>query len=154
MYYGTAMKIIAENKKAYHDYFVVEKFETGICLVGCEVKSLRMGEVNLKDSYASVDKGELWLHNSYIKEYSKGSFSNVNSRRSRKLLMHKNEIMRILGKVNEKGYSLVPLKIYFVDSLIKVELALVKGKQLFDKREAKKEKDLSRAQERDIADYI
>lgn len=144
------MKVVATNKKAFHDYTMAETFEAGINLVGCEVKSVRHGEVNLKDSYATVYNGQLLLKNAYIKPYDKGSFSNVEPRRDRRLLMHKNEIMRLLGKVKEKGYSIVPLKIYFAGSLVKVEIALAKGKQLFDKREAIAKKDIERQQQRDI----
>ncbi|MEG2014240.1 MAG: SsrA-binding protein SmpB [Clostridia bacterium] len=141
-------KIIATNKKATHDYFVIETLETGIKLVGCEVKSIRAGEVNLKDSYCEVEGGQLILVNCYVKNYDKGSFSNVASRRDRVLLLHKRETMRLLGKVREKGYTIVPLKIYFVGSLVKLEIALVKGKQLYDKRDSLREKDLQREQER------
>lgn len=146
------MKIISTNKKAYHDFSVIETFETGINLVGCEVKSIRRGEVNLKDSYAEIRDGQLLLKNAYIKPYDKGSFSNVEPRRDRRLLMHKNEIMRLLGKVKEKGFSLVPLKIYFNGSLVKAEIALAKGKKLFDKRDAIMKKDLDRQQQRDIVE--
>ena len=126
------MKIVATNKKAFHDYFVIDSFEAGINLVGCEVKSVRAGEVNLKDSYAVIRGGQLVLVSAYIKNYDKGSFSNVDSRRDRRLLMHRQEIMRLLGKVKEKGFSLVPLKMYLNGSLVKVEIGLVKGKQLYD----------------------
>ena len=128
------MKIVATNKKAFHDYFVIDSFEAGINLVGCEVKSVRAGEVNLKDSYAVIRGGQLVLVSAYIKNYDKGSFSNVDSRRDRRLLMHRQEIMRLLGKVKEKGFSLVPLKMYLNGSLVKVEIGLVKGKQLYDKK--------------------
>ena len=130
------MKIVATNKKAFHDYFVIDSFEAGINLVGCEVKSVRAGEVNLKDSYAVIRGGQLVLVSAYIKNYDKGSFSNVDSRRDRRLLMHRQEIMRLLGKVKEKGFSLVPLKMYLNGSLVKVEIGLVKGKQLYDKKKA------------------
>lgn len=147
------MKIIATNKKALHDYFVVESLECGINLVGCEVKSLRNGEVNLADSYCRVENGSLILLGCHIKNYDKGSYSNVASRRDRRLLAHKKEIMRILGKVKEKGYSLVPLKIYFKDALVKVEVGLVKGKQNFDKRDTIMKKDVERATQRAIKEY-
>ena len=146
------MKIVATNKKAYHDYFVVDSFEAGINLVGCEVKSVRAGEVNLKDSYAVIRDGQLVLVSTYIKNYDKGSFSNVESRRDRRLLMHRQEIMRLLGKVKEKGYSLVPLKMYLNGSLVKVEIGLVKGKQLFDKKRAIAERDAERDKQRQLAD--
>lgn len=146
------MKIVATNKKAFHDYFVIDSFEAGINLVGCEVKSVRAGEVNLKDSYAVIRDGQLVLVSAYIKNYDKGSFSNVDSRRDRRLLMHRQEIMRLLGKVKEKGFSLVPLKMYLNGSLVKVEIGLVKGKQLYDKKKAIAEKDAERDKQRQLAD--
>lgn len=147
------MKIIATNKKAFHDYFVVETLECGINLVGCEVKSLRKGQVNLTDSYCRVEGGNLVLIGCHIKNYDKGSYSNVESRRDRRLLAHKREIMRILGKVREKGYSIVPLKFYFKDSLVKVEIALVRGKQNYEKRDSILQKDRDRDQQRAIKEY-
>lgn len=147
------MKIIATNKKARHDYFVVETLECGINLVGCEVKSLRKGEVNLADSYCRVEGGNLVLIGCHIKNYDKGSYSNVESRRDRRLLAHKREIMRLLGKVKEKGYSIVPLSMYFSGSLVKVEIALVKGKQNYDKKETIKNNDINREQQRAVSDY-
>ncbi len=147
------MKLIAANKKALHDYFVVESTECGINLEGCEVKSVRRGELNLADSYCRITDGQLILVGCYIKNYDKGSFSNVESRRDRRLLAHKKEIMRMLGKVKEKGYSMVPLKMYFKDSLVKVEVALVKGKQLYDKRETIMKKDAERDQQRAVKEY-
>ena len=146
------MKIVATNKKAFHDYFVIDSFEAGINLVVCEVKSVRAGEVNLKDSYAVIRGGQLVLVSAYIKNYDKGSFSNVDSRRDRRLLMHRQEIMRLLGKVKEKGFSLVPLKMYLNGSLVKVEIGLVKGKQLYDKKKAIAEKDAERDKQRQLAD--
>ena len=147
------MKLITTNKKAFHDYFVVETLECGINLIGCEVKSLRKGEVNLADSYCRVENGNLMLLGCHIKNYDKGSFSNTESRRDRRLLAHKREIMRILGKVREKGYSLVPLKMYFKDALVKVEVGLVKGKQNFDKKQTLLNKDLERDQQRAIKEF-
>ncbi len=147
------MKVIATNKKAYHNYFVVETLECGINLVGCEVKSLRKGEVNLADSYCRVENGSLVLLGCHIKNYDKGSYFNVDSRRDRRLLAHKREIMRLLGKVREKGYSVVPLKMYFKDSLVKVEVGLVKGKQNYDKKETLLKKDAERDQQRAIKEY-
>lgn len=137
-------KIIADNRKARHDYFLIEKFEAGIALVGTEVKSMRAGRVNLKDSYAQIDDGELFLYNMHVSPYEQGSFSNVDPTRKRKLLMHKREIMRLLGSVKEKGLTLVPTKLYFSDSKVKVELALAQGKKLHDKRASEKEKDTKR----------
>ena len=146
------MKIVATNKKAFHDYFVIDSFEAGINLVGCEVKSVRAGEVNLKDSYAVIRGGQLVLVSAYIKNYDKGSFSNVDSRRDRRLLMHRQEIMRLLGKVKEKGFSLVPLKMYLNGSLVKVEIGLIKGKELYNKKKAIAEKDAERDKQRQLAD--
>ncbi len=137
-------KIIVDNRKARHDYFLVEKFEAGIVLVGTEVKSLRAGRANLKDSYAQIDDGELYLYNMHISPYEHGSFSNVDPTRKRKLLMHKREIMRLLGKVKEKGLTLVPTKLYFFNGRVKVEIALAQGKKLHDKRATQKEKDAKR----------
>lgn len=147
------MKVIATNKKAYHDYFVVETLECGINLVGCEVKSLRKGEVNLADSYCRVENGSLVMLGCHIKNYDKGSYFNVDTRRDRRLLAHKREVMRMLGKVREKGYSIVPLKLYFKDSLVKVEVALVRGKQNYDKKETLLKKDAERDQQRAIKEY-
>lgn len=147
------VKVITTNKKAFHDYFVVETLECGINLVGCEVKSLRKGEVNLADSYCRVENGSLVLIGCHIKNYDKGSYSNLESRRDRRLLAHKREIMRILGKVKEKGYSLVPLKMYFKNALVKVEVALVKGKQNYDKKDSILKKDLERDKQRAIKEY-
>lgn len=139
-------KIIATNKKAYHDYFIEETFEAGIELVGSEVKSIRMGAVNLKDSFATVKNGELILTNAHISPYEKGSYFNPEPRRDRRLLMHKKEIIRLKSKVEQKGYTLVVTKIYFKNALVKAEVALARGKELFDKRRSLKEKQ----QERDI----
>ena len=145
-------KVITTNKKAYHDYFVVDTFETGIRLVGCEVKSLRNNGANLKDSYVAVKDGQLVLVNAYIKNYDFGSFSNVNSMRDRVLLAHRSEINRLVGKIREKGFTMVPLKMYFVGSLVKVEVGLVRGKQLFDKKRAIAQKDALRDMDRQMAD--
>lgn len=147
------MKVIANNKKAFHNYFVVETLECGINLIGCEVKSLRKGEVNLADSYCRVENGNLIMLACHIKNYDKGSYSNLDSRRDRRLLAHKREIMRMLGKVKEKGYSIVPLKMYFKDSLVKVEVGLVRGKRAYDKKDAILQKDADRAQQRAIKEY-
>jgi SsrA-binding protein len=146
------MKIIATNKKAYHDYFVVEKFEAGINLIGCEVKSLRRGEVSLKDSFVKVDEG-VTLINCNIANYDKGSYANADPLRPRRLLMNKREIKRLRSKVLEKGFTVVPLSMYFVGSLVKVEIALARGKMLYDKKEAIAEKDKKRDLERQVKDY-
>ena len=145
-------KIITTNKKAYHDYFVVDTFEAGIRLVGCEVKSLRNDRANLKDSYVAIKDGQLMMINAYIKNYEFGSFSNVKSTRDRVLLVHRAKINRLIGKIREKGFTMVPLKMYFVGSLVKVEVGLVRGKQLFDKKRAIAEKDAKRDLDRQMAE--
>lgn len=147
------IKVIATNKKAFHDYFIEEKYEAGIELVGSEVKSVRLGNVNLKDSFAIIKGGEIFLINAHIAPYNKGSYFNPQSQRDRRLLLHKQEINRLRGRVEKKGYTLVPTKIYFKDNLVKVELAVAKGKELHDKRQALKEKALNREIERSIKDY-
>jgi len=142
------IKPVCTNRKAYHDYFLTETFEAGISLKGTEVKSLRDGQVNLKDSYATIKDGEMYLMNCHISPYSPGARENPSPERTRKLLMHKREIQRLLGKTKEKGFTLVPVKIYFKDGYAKVELALGKGKKLYDKRRAIKEKESKREIER------
>lgn len=138
------MKVITENRKARHDYIIEESFETGIELKGTEVKSLRAGKANLKDSFAIIENGELYLHGMHISPYEQGNIFNVEPMRPRKLLMHKKEIMRLLGKTKEQGLTLVPLKAYFKKDKIKIELALAKGKKLYDKRDAAAEKTAKR----------
>lgn len=146
-------KVIANNKKAYHDYFVDETFETGIALTGTEVKSLRENGASLRDSFASVRKGEVWLNNVHISAYSHGNRSNVDPNRARKLLLHKKEIRYLVGKTKERGYTLVPLKLYFSENgLVKVELGLARGKKMYDKREAIAERDQKRDVERALRD--
>jgi SsrA-binding protein len=137
-------KLICNNKKAYHDYFIEEKFEAGMVLQGTEVKSLRLGKANLNDSFALVKNGEAFLHNLHISPYDFGNRQNHDPERMRKLLLHKKEITKLFGKVREQGYSLVPLRLYFKDGLVKVEMGLAKGKKLYDKREDMKKKDMSR----------
>lgn len=142
-------KLIANNKKAYHDYFVEETFECGIELTGTEVKSLRANNASLRETYASIKRGEVWLHGLHIAPYSHGNRSNLDPVRPRKLLMHKKEIRHLLGKIKEKGFTLVPLKMYFTPSnLAKVELGLVRGKKLYDKRADIASKDQKRDVER------
>ncbi|MCF8011241.1 MAG: SsrA-binding protein SmpB [Clostridiales bacterium] len=143
-------KVIAVNRKAWHDFHVLEKFEAGLHLQGTEVKSIRAGRVNLKDSYARVDDGDLLVYNMHIAQYEQGNQFNHEPKRSRKLLMHKREIMRLLGKTREKGLTLVPLRVYFNGRWAKVELALVKGKRVYDKREDAKAKDAKREIEREL----
>ena len=138
------MKIITENRKARHDYTIEESFEAGIELKGTVVKSMRAGRANLKDSFAVIENGELYLYGMHISPYEQGNIFNVEPMRPRKLLMHKKEIMRLLGKTKEQGLTLVPLKAYFKKDKIKIELALAKGKKLYDKREAAAEKSAKR----------
>ena len=141
-----APRLIAQNRKAFHDYFVVEKYEAGIALFGTEVKSLRLGQVNLKDSYCRVYEGELYALGIHISPYEKGNTFNRDALREKKLLMHKKEIMRLNGSVNRDGYSLIPLSLYFSGSKVKCELGLCKGKKLYDKRDT----DAKRTAERTI----
>lgn len=143
-------KLIATNKKAYHDYFVEDTYEAGVALVGCEVKSCRAGGVNLRDSFVIIKNGEAWMLNVHIAPYKMGSFSNVDSKRTRKLLLHKNEINKLRGKVEQKGYTLVPLKMYFKDALVKIEVGLCRGKELHDKRAAIKEREINRSIQREL----
>ncbi len=126
------------NRIAAHSYFLLEKFEAGITLTGTEVKSIRAGKANLKDSYGLVKDGELWLLNAHISPYEHGSYSNHEAVRTRKLLMHKGEIQKLLGKTQQKGLTLIPLRLYFKNGRVKVEIALAKGKQLWDKRETER----------------
>lgn len=142
------IKVISTNKKAYHDYFIEATYEAGISLAGSEVKSLRLGNVNLKDSYAIIKNGEVFLMGAHISPYDKGSYFNPEPRRTRRLLLHKQEIVKLRSKVNEKGYTLVVTKIYFKDALVKVELGLAKGKEGHDKRDALKEREQKRMIER------
>ncbi|CAM3354523.1 SsrA-binding protein SmpB [Hydrogenibacillus schlegelii] len=141
-------KILAQNRKARHDYFIEETFEAGIVLTGTEVKSARQGRINLKDSYAYVKNGELYVLNMHISPYEQGNRFNHDPLRTRKLLLHRREIDRLIGKTREEGYTLVPLSVYLRRGRIKVELALAKGKKLHDKREALREKAVRREAER------
>ncbi|MEO6502891.1 MAG: SsrA-binding protein SmpB [Jatrophihabitantaceae bacterium] len=137
-------KIIAQNKKARHDFLVVDTFECGIVLMGTEVKSLRLGRASLIDGFATIDNGEVYLHNVHIPEYAFGSWTNHTPRRVRKLLLHKGEILRLIGKIKESGLTLVPLSLYFVEGKVKVELALAKGKKTYDKRQDLAKRDADR----------
>ena len=141
-------KVIAVNRKARHDYFVIEAFETGIELFGTEVKSLRAGTVNLKDSWCSIDDGELFVMGMHISPYEKGNIFNRDPLRVRKLLMHKKEIMRLFGLVKQESYTLVPLSLYFKGSRVKLEMGLCKGKKLHDKREDMAKRDAKREMDR------
>ncbi|MBC7195727.1 MAG: SsrA-binding protein SmpB [Deferribacterales bacterium] len=144
------MKILAQNKKAFHDYEIIENFEAGIELKGTEVKSCKSGKVNLRDSFVKIKDGEAFLLNAHISEYEKGNISNHEPTRTRKLLLHKREINRLIGKAQEKGLTIIPLKIYLKKNLVKVEIALAKGKQAHDKRNTIKEKDLKKEISRDF----
>jgi SsrA-binding protein len=139
-----SLKTIAQNKKAWHDYFIEESYEAGISLSGTEVKSIRGGGVSLKDSYATVDKGEVLIHNMHINPYEKGNIFNKDPLRTRKLLLHKYEINKLIGYIQQKGYTLIPVSIYLKGSLVKVQLGVAKGKQLHDKRNAIAERDAQR----------
>ena len=144
------VKIAAQNKKAYHDYFVEDTYEAGIELSGTEVKSIRAGTVNLKDSYCTIEKGELFATGIHISPYEKGNVFNRDPLRDRRLLMHKREILKLFGLVGKEGYTLVPLKLYFKDSLVKIEVALCRGKHTYDKKQSITERDLKRAADRAV----
>lgn len=143
-----SQKIICKNKKASHDYHLSETYEAGIVLKGTEVKSLREGKANLKESYASIEGGEVYLYNCHISPYSHGTDANHNPLRTKKLLFHKKEIKKLTGKIKEKGLTLIPLKLYFLNGIAKIEMALAKGKKLYDKREDMKMKDAKKDIER------
>lgn len=138
------VKIITKNRQAHHEYFIEETFEAGIELVGTEVKSVRMGHVNLKDSWISIDNGEAFIKGMHISPYEKGNIFNKDPLRERKLLLHKSEIMQLLGKVQKAGLSIIPLSLYFKGSNIKAEIALARGKKLHDKRDSAAERDAKR----------
>ena len=140
----TGQKIIADNRKARHDYFVIETYEAGISLAGTEVKSVRGGNVNLKDSYCEVDGGELYALGVHISPYEQGNIFNKDPLRPRRLLMHKREIMYLFGKVKQDGYALIPISVYFKNARVKVEVGLCKGKKLYDKRDDAAKKDAKR----------
>jgi SsrA-binding protein len=144
-------RFIAQNKKARHDYHIEDVYEAGLVLTGTEVKSLRAGRASLADGYATVREGEVWLHSVHIPEYTQGTWTNHEPRRPRKLLLHKQEIARLIGKTKESGLTLVPLSLYFKDGKAKVEIALARGKKLHDKRQALAEKQASREIRRAVA---
>ena len=143
-------KLIANNKKAYHDYFIDAKYETGVCLHGTEVKSIRMGKCSIKESFIRIEKGEVFIYGMHISPYEKGNIFNKDPLRVKKLLLHKYEINKIAGKIAEKGYTLVPLQVYFRGSLVKVEIGLAKGKKLYDKRQDIAKKDQKREAEKEF----
>ncbi|GAB2926752.1 SsrA-binding protein SmpB [Streptomyces mayteni] len=144
-------KLIAQNKKARHDYHVLDTYECGLVLTGTEVKSLRQGRASLVDGFGQIDGGEVWLHNVHIPEYAQGTWTNHSARRKRKLLMHRAEIDKLIGRIQESGLTLVPLALYFVDGRAKVELALARGKREYDKRQTLREKQDRRESERVIS---
>ena len=140
-----SIKLIANNKKAYHDYFIEDTYEAGISLHGTEVKSLRMGKCSVKESFIRIEDGEVFIYGMHISPYEKGNIFNKDPLRPRKLLLHKYEIRKIIGQMAQKGYTLVPLKVYFKNSLVKVEIGLARGKKLYDKRAVQAKKDSDRA---------
>ena len=146
----TSTKLIANNKKAYHDYFILDTYEAGIALHGTEVKSLRMGKCSVKESFIRVENGEVFIYGMHISPYEKGNIFNKDPLRPRKLLLHKAEINKMLGKTKEKGMAIVPLKVYFKGSLVKVEIGLARGKKLYDKRNDIAKKDQQREAQRDF----
>lgn len=137
-------QIIATNRKARHDYSIIELFEAGVVLQGTEVKSLRLGQASLADAFATVDDGEVWLHNMHIPEYTQGSWTNHDPRRKRKLLLHRQQIDRLVGKIRDGNLALVPMSVYFSDGRVKVELALARGKRAYDKRQDMARRDAQR----------
>ncbi|MEE1937850.1 SsrA-binding protein SmpB [Streptomyces sp. TRM 70361] len=147
----TGRKLIAQNKKARHDYLILDTYECGLVLTGTEVKSLRQGRASLVDGFGQLDGGEAWLHNVHIPEYSQGTWTNHSARRKRKLLMHRAEIDKLIGKLQESGLTLVPLQLYFKDGKAKVEMALAKGKKEYDKRQTLREKQDRREAERAVS---
>ena len=146
----TSTKLIANNKKAYHDYFILDTYEAGIALHGTEVKSLRMGKCSVKESFIRVENGEVFIYGMHISPYEKGNIFNKDPLRPRKLLLHKADINKMLGKTKEKGMAIVPLKVYFKGSLVKVEIGLARGKKLYDKRNDIAKKDQQREAQRDF----
>ena len=147
---GENIKLIANNKKAYFDYFIEEKYEAGIALHGTEVKSLRMGKCSVKESFLRIENGEVYIYGMHVSPYEKGNIFNKDPLRVRKLLLHKYEINKIAGRIAQKGYTLVPLQVYFKGSLVKLEIGLARGKKLYDKREDIAKKDQRREAEKDF----
>lgn len=148
---GAGIKMVANNKKAYHDYFIDDKFEAGIELFGTEVKSIRMGKCSIKEAFIKIESdGQVYVFGMHISPYEKGNIFNKDPLRPRKLLMHKKEIQKMVGKIAQKGYTIVPVEVYFKGSLVKVQVALAKGKKLYDKRQDIAKKDQRREAERDF----
>ena len=146
-------KVVAQNRKARHEYFIEETIECGIELFGTEVKSIRLGKANLSDSYATINNGEVYICNMHVSPYEEGNIYNKDPLRDRKLLLHKREIIKLIGYIQQKGLTLVPLKVYFNKNKLKVELAVAKGKKLYDKRESKAENDVKREIERRLKSH-
>lgn len=144
------MKLVANNKKAYHDYFVDEKFEAGLALHGTEVKSLRLGQCSIKEAFIRIENGEVWIYGMHISPYEKGNIFNKDPLRPKKLLLHRKEIDKLLGKIKEKGFTIVPLEVYFKDGRAKIEIGLCRGKKNYDKREDIAKKDMRREAEREF----
>ncbi len=142
------VKVIAQNRKAYHDYFIDDKYEAGIELAGTEVKSVRLGNVNLKDSFCIAKDGEIYIYGMHISPYEKGNIFNKDPRRTRRLLMHKREILRLQAKIQQDGFAIIPLSVYLKHSRVKVEIGLARGKKLYDKREAAAKRDAKREMDR------
>ena len=147
------IKLISNNKKAYHDYFIEDTYEAGVSLHGTEVKSLRMGKCSVKEAFIRIERGEVFVYGMHISPYEKGNIFNRDPLRVKKLLMHRAEINKLTGKIAEKGYTLVPTKLYFKDNRVKVEIGLAEGKKLHDKRRTIKERDEARQMARDIKEY-
>lgn len=145
-----SQKLIANNKKAYHDFFIDETYECGIALHGTEVKSMRMGKCSIKEAFVRIEDGEVFVYGMHVSPYEKGNIFNKDPLRVKKLLLHKYEINKLLGKIKEKGYTLVPLQVYFKDGKVKVEIGLARGKKLYDKREAIAKKDQRRETEKEF----
>lgn len=145
-----SQKLIANNKKAYHDFFIDETYECGIALHGTEVKSMRMGKCSIKEAFVRIEDGEVFVYGLHVSPYEKGNIFNKDPLRVKKLLLHKYEINKLLGKIKEKGYTLVPLQVYFKDGKVKVEIGLARGKKLYDKREAIAKKDQRREAEKEF----
>ena len=149
-----SQKLIANNKKAYHDYFIEETYEAGVALHGTEVKSMRMGKCSIKESFIRIENGEVFVYGMHVSPYEKGNIFNKDPLRVKKLLMHKYEINRMAGKIAEKGYTLVPLQVYFKEGRVKVEVGLARGKKLYDKRQTIAKKDQRREAEREFRQRI
>ena len=147
---NSGVKLIAQNKKAYHDFFIDETYECGIALHGTEVKSMRMGKCSIKEAFVRIEDGEVFVYGMHVSPYEKGNIFNKDPLRVKKLLLHKYEINKLLGKIKEKGYTLVPLQVYFKDGKVKVEIGLARGKKLYDKREAIAKKDQRREAEKEF----